>query len=193
MFELYNKADADNSTRTKLSCDLYDEGNNRIVEFVQFEYSDFNRWGKPKVLTDLVFSRFYLPEMYTHITSKTRLKNYIIESMDEEFNIIEKIADMTDKQDHISISLPTSIYPHRRGVPTSFRRIKDTQYPLIVMMNGKDVSRAFIDFEDFEDRAVKTAYEALINGKMPEVKNDIFYIDGVKELHEQIDSGDFIK
>jgi len=43
-----------------------------------------------------------------------------------------------------------------------------------------------MDFGDFEYRAVETAYQALLLGKMPKSKNDIFYIDGIEALHEKI-------
>ena len=56
----------------------------------------------------------------------------------------------------------------------------------ILKVNGEDVSRAFIDFGDFKENAVATAYQSLVNGKIPQSTNDIFYIDGVKSLHEEL-------
>ena len=186
MFELYYKADEDNATNTRLCCDIYDKNDNFIVEFHQFERSDFNKWGKPKALTDLIVTRYTLPEVYRHISSKGKLKDYVKNNVGENFDIIEKIEEMSKSKQRIVISLPTSMYHHKRGIPTSFRKVKDTHLPLIVNIDGKDVSSAFMDFGDYEYRAVETAYQALVKGNMPKSKNDIFYIDGVKSLHQEL-------
>lgn len=97
---------------------------------------------------------------------------------------------MSKLKHRIVISLPTSMYPHRRGVPTTARAIKDTYLPLIVSIDGKDVSSCFMDFGDFEHRAVDTAYQALIKGNMPKSTSDIFYIDGVESLHQELINGE---
>ena len=97
---------------------------------------------------------------------------------------------MSKSKHKIIISLPTSLTPHKRGVPTNFRVLKDTHLPLIVSIDGKDVSSRFIDFGDFEHSAVNTAYQALINGNMPKSKNDIFYIDGVVSLHKELNNNE---
>lgn len=186
MFELYYKADEDNTSNTRLCCDIYDKDNSLIIDFVQYERSDFNKWERPKVLTDLILTRFCLPEIYSHISSKGQLKSYIKKNIDENFDIIEKIEEVSKSKHKIVISLPTSMYSHKRGMPTSFRALKNTHLPLIVSIDGKDVSSNFIDFGDFEYSAVNTAYQALINGNMPKSKNDIFYIDGVESLHKEL-------
>lgn len=186
MFELYYKADEENTTNTKLCCDIYDKDNRLIINFIQYERSDFNKWGKPKVLTDLILTRFYLPEIYSHISSKGQLKSYIKNNIEENFDIIEKIEEMSESKHEIVISLPTSMYPHKRGIPSSFRTLKNTHLPLIVYIDEKDVSSNFMDFGDFEYNAVNTAYQALINGNIPKSKNDIFYIDGVESLHKEL-------
>ena len=59
MFELYYKADKDNTTNTRLCCNMYNKDNNFIIDFIQYERSDFNKWGRSKVLTDLILTRFY--------------------------------------------------------------------------------------------------------------------------------------
>ena len=186
MFELYYKADEDNTTNTRLCCDIYDKDNNFIIDFIQYERSDFNKWGKPKVLTDMILTRFYLPEIYRHISSKSKLKSYIKDNIDEDFSIIEKIEDMSKNKQRIVISLPTTIYPTRRGMPTSVRAAKDTHWPLIVKINDEDVSRAFMDFGDFGENAVSVAYQALLKGVMPSTAKDLFYIDGVKSLYDEL-------
>ncbi len=189
MIELYNQADNDNVTRSKFSFDISEREDSLLVEFMQSEYSDLNKWGKPKVLTDIVVNRFLLPEIYKHISSKDKLKKYITKSFDTDLDIVETIGSMATSKQNLVISLPTLVVPQTlRGIPTSFRRVKDTHLPLIVKINGEDVSSAFIDFGDFEDSAVQTAYQALINGNMPKPTHDIFYIDGVKSLHNELSS-----
>ena len=185
MVELYNQADKDNITRTKLSCDIQDKDNTFIVEFVQSEYSDLNKWKKPKVLTDMFITRYYLPEIFGHISSKRKFESYVNNNYGK-INIMEKIEEMSKSKQKIVISLPTTICPTRRGLPASVRAIKDTHWPLIVKINDEDVSRAFMDFGDFGENAVKVAYNALFNGVMPTSTKDLFYIDGVKSLHEEI-------
>lgn len=192
MHELYYKTDKDNTTSTKLSYDIYDKDNNLIIDFVQSERSDFNKWGKPKVLTDIIVNRFYLPEIYQHICSKSKLKSYIKANIDDDFSIIESIDDMSKHKQKIAISLPTSIYPTRRGIPTTTRAIKDTYLPLIVSINGEDVSHAFMDFGDFGENAVHVAYQSLLKGVMPSNSNHLFYIDGVKSLHDELNNEEMV-
>ena len=185
MIELYNQADKENITRTKLSCDIQDKDNSFVVEFVQSEFSDLNKWKKPKVLTDMFITRFYLPEIFSHISSKRKLESYIDNNYGK-INIMKTIEEMSKSKQIIVISLPTSIYPTRRGFPSSVRAIKDTHWPLIVKINDVDISRAFMDFGDFEENAVKVAYQALFKGVMPTSTKELFYIDGVKYLHDEL-------
>lgn len=187
-FELYNKADKDNLTRSKLTCDVFKKEDIFVVEFCQSEYSDLNKWHKPKVLTDMFVTRYYLPEIFGHIGSKVKLEKYISENWQTNPKMMERIEEMSKSKQSVSISLPTTIYPTRRGFPSSVRAVKDTHWPLIVKVNGEDVSRAFMDFGDFGENAVSVAYQALVGGNMPESKRDIFYIDGVKSLHEELSS-----
>ena len=185
MIELYNQADKDNITRTKLSCDIQNKDNTFIVEFVQSEFSDLNKWKKPKVLTDMFITRYYLPEIFGHISSKRKLESYISDNYGK-VDIMTKVEEMSKSKQKIIISLPTTIYPTRRGYPSSVRPVKDTYLPLIVKINDEDVSRAFMDFSDFDENAVRVAYQALFNGVMPNNTKDLFYIDGVKSLHEEM-------
>ena len=148
MIELYNQADKENITRTKLSCDVQNQDNAFIVEFVQSEFSDLNKWKKSKVLTDMFITRYYLPEIFSQISSKRKLESYIDDNYGK-INIMKTIEEMSKSKQKIVISLPTSVYPTRRGIPSSARAVKDTPWPLIVKINEEDVSRAFMDFGDF--------------------------------------------
>jgi len=107
MVELYNQADKNNITRTKLSCDIQDKDNTFIVEFVQSEYSDLNKWKKPKVLTDMFITRYYLPEIFGHISSKIKFESYVNDNYGK-INIMEKIEEMSISKQKIVISLPTT-------------------------------------------------------------------------------------
>ena len=93
---------------------------------------------------------------------------------------------MTYKVDNISISFPTTIYAHSRGMKTEIRGMKDTFLPLIVVVNDNDVSMDFWDFDLFGDKAVRVAYDALINGNIPESKNHFVDFSKIKELHDDL-------
>ena len=190
MFEWYYKADEDNTTDTRIMCDIYEKDNNIIIDFVQFERSDFNKWGKQKVLTDIIVNRFYLPEIYSYISFKSKIASYIKENFDEDFSVIQKIEEMSKSKRRLAISLPISMKPHKRGIPTNGRGVKDTYLPLIVSIDGIDVSKNFIDFGDFEHRAVDIAYQALMQGNMPKSKNDIFYGEGVESLYKNFSNNE---
>ena len=186
MIELYNQPnDKMNISRTTLSFDIQDKDNTFIVDFIQSEHSDLNKWGKPKVLTDMFITRYCLPEIFSHISSKRKLELYIRDNYGK-IDIMEKIEEMSKSKQKIVISLPTSIYPSRRGIPSSVRAIKDTHWPLIVKINDEDVSHAFMDFRDFDENAVTVAYQALFKGVMPSSTQDLFYIDGVKSLYQEL-------
>ena len=117
--------------------------------------------------------------------SKRKLESYIRDNYDK-IDIMEKIEEMAKSKQKIVISLPTSIYPSRRGIPSSVRAIKDTHWSLIVKINDEDVSHAFMDFRDFAENAVSVAYQALCKGIMPSSTQDLFYIDGVKSLYQEL-------
>lgn len=185
-FELFCEADEDNITRSRLVCDVYKKGNEVVVEFTQFERSDLNKWGKPKVLTDVYVTLFYMPEVFNQTCSLLKLGNYIKDNYDGTYNIVDEISKFAKVKNNIIISMPTSTYLNERGLPVSPRAIKDTYLPLIVNVNGKDVSEAFMDFGDYQDEAASKAYSALVQGVMPKNKNHIFYIDGVKALYDDL-------
>lgn len=190
MFELYYKSDADNTTSSRLCCEIYDKDGNFIIDFLMFDRSDFNKWGKPKVLTDLIVTRLTLPAIIHEISSKEKLKSYIKNNFDENLDFIEKIEEIAESKNHIAISLPTTLYPRKRGIPTSVRPVKDTFWPLIVTIDGQDVSNCFMDFFEFEDTAVDTAYQALFKGIMPKSKKDIFYTKGIEDLHSKLNNAE---
>ena len=136
--------------------------------------------------------RFYLPPFFTDPAIRKKLAKYIIANYHKNGSAPDKIQTMSKSMHRIAISMPTTIYPRKMGFPTSARGYKDTCWPLIVKIDDIDVSSNFMDFEEFEDLKVQKAYQALLNGAMPESKNDLFYIDGVKELHQKLKSGNTI-
>ena len=119
-----------------------------------------------------------------------RMKRYISVKFTPNLKIIEKIEKMSEKIDEVSISLPTSRHTHSRGIPTNDRMFKNTFLPLIVCINGKDVSRDFGDFDIFESNAVNVAYQALIKGEIPTSNNDLVDFYGVQKLHQQLIQGE---
>lgn len=186
MFELNFEVYGDNIANSRLCCDIYEKGRNIVVEFIQYNRSDLNKWQKPKVLTDLYVKKFILPESISEICSKGRLKSYIKNNLDADLTIVDKIEALAKSKQSISISLPTTIYSSYRGIKTGARGVKDSYLPLIVKLNGEDVSFNFMDFGEYGENIVEVAYRAMTKGCIPYTKNDLFYIDGVKSLHEQI-------
>ena len=187
MTELFSKV-REEGLSTKFSFDVSEQEDGLVVEFIQSEFSDFNKWKKPQVLTDLFISRYLLPSAYSRIDNKgTNIKKFILQNFGADLQVVKDIDEMSKSVSRISISLPTSYYPlDRSGLPTTVRRIKNTYLPLLVHINDVDVSMEFMDFGEFGSDAVQVAYDALLKGKKPKVQNDIFYFTGVELLHKEL-------
>ena len=166
-----------------------------VVSFIQSNYSDNNKWYKNQLLTDVFVTRCKLANAYSKLdpTGKQTI-SYIKENFSDDLSIIDEIKGLSKKCSKVFISLPTATYSHRKGVPTDFRRCKDTFLPLIVRIGDRDVSRAFMDFDVFGPEAVNTAYEVLINGKTIHSKNDLVNLHDAQQLHKEYfgDSDDII-
>jgi len=158
-----------------------------VVEFVKSYFSDYNKWKESQVLTDLRIDRYLLPSVYGKLDPKgLRLRKYIISHFDTNLQVIKDIEGLSKSHNHISISMPTSKYIlDARGFPKSTRPVKNSIFPLIVNINDRDVSSAFMDFGDFGSNAVKVAYDALIKGNLPISNKDLFYKKGVEQLHKE--------
>ena len=111
---------------------------------------------------------------------------YVRDTFSEDLSVIEEIHKLSKESNEIVISLPTSRHAHSRGIPTNDRMFKNTFLPLIVSINGEDVSRDFWDFDTFESNAVNVAYQALIKGEIPTSNNDLVDFYGVQKLHQQL-------
>lgn len=185
-FNLCKKTDEENLTTSRLTCEVLKRGDDYIVEFTEFIKSDVNKWNKKDVLTDVKVTLFYLPEIFKSISSRMALETYIRENWNKNPRILNQIEELSKSKCDINISFPTSYQTNQRGVPTSLRPVKDSFLPLIVDINGKDVSRAFVDFSDFGDDAVRVAYQALVLGQDIKSEKDIFSIDEVVALHESL-------
>lgn len=184
----------DNGDTTIYSFDSQlDNSGNVYVTFIRSEFSDGNKWKEIQVLTDIEVIRCRLSNIYSFSDPKgAKLKQYIVENFTKNSNIISDVTKLSDKVDKINISLPTSTYSHKRGNPTSVRAFKNSFLPLLVDINGQDASRAFQDFDIFGSKAVNVAFEALINGKKPKVKNDFIDLYQVGFIRTQIFGTSFI-
>ena len=156
--------------------------------FIKSEFSDANKWNEIQVLTDVSIKRCQIAELYKD-KNPNRIKKYISCKFTADLKIMVEIAKMSDKVDEITISLPTSVCPHKRGLPTSVRAFKNSFLPLLVDINGEDASRAFQDFDMFGSKAVNVAFDALINGKRPNVKNYLFDFYQIGFLRNKVFGG----
>ena len=156
---------------TVFECQARLEEGKLVVYFIKSDFTDANKWNEVNVLTDVVVKRCQIADLYKD-KNPDRIKKYISFKYTESLKIMDEIEKMSDKVDEITISLPTSVYSHKRGLATSVRAFKNSFLPLLVDINGEDASRAFQDFDMFGSKAVNVAFDALINGKRPNVKND---------------------
>jgi len=156
---------------TVFECQARLEEGKLVVYFIKSDFTDANKWNEVNVLTDVVIKRYQIADLYKD-KNPDRIKKYISCKYTESLKIMGEIEKISDKVDEITISLSTSVYSHKRGLATSVRAFKNSFLPLLVDINGEDASRAFQDFDMFGSRAVNVAYNALINGKRPNVKND---------------------
>ena len=168
-----------------IECDVTLENNKLVVYFIKSQFSDANKWNETLVLTDKFVKRCEISSIYKD-KNCDRMKRYIGCKFTPNLKIIEKIEEMSEKIDEVSISLPTSRHAHSRGIQTNDRMFKNTFLPLIVSINGEDVSRDFWDFDTFESNAVNVAYQALIKGEIPTSNNDLVDFYGVQKLHQQL-------
>ncbi|MBE7074165.1 MAG: hypothetical protein E7379_03650 [Clostridiales bacterium] len=157
-----------------------------VLTFVQEVFSDNNKWGEKKVLTDVRLTRFKLFEAYSALDpTGEKTIEYLTKQATGENDIVQEMKKLSKETEEIIISLPTSRHSHSRGIPTNDRMFKNTFLPLIVNINGKDVSRDFWNFDIFESNAVNVAYQALIKGEIPTSNNDLVDFYGVQKLHQQ--------
>lgn len=186
MIELLNKKH-ENGDTTTIKFNVKPTGKDVIATFVVAEFSDCNRWRKEQVLTDIFITRCKLLNAYCELdpTGEKTIR-YISKEFTEELVVAEEMQKLSKQVDNISISLPTSRHSHSRGIPTNDRMFKNTFLPLIVNINGKDVSRYFWDFDTFESNAVNVAYQALVKGEIPKTNNDFIDFSGVQQLHQQL-------
>lgn len=185
MIELLNRKYQNGDTVTiQVKVDASKKG--LIVSFIQSNYSDNNKWSKKQVLTDMFITRCKLANAYSKLdpTGKQTIR-YIKENFSDDLSVIDEIKGLSKKCSKVFISLPTSTYPYRKGVPTDFRRCKDTFLPLIVRIGDINISKAFMDFDVFGSDAVNTAYEVLINGKTIHSTNDLINLHEAQLLHKE--------
>lgn len=100
--------------------------------------------------------------------------------------VIDEIENMSIDKKEITISLPTSTYATTRGVKSSTSMKRNNFYPLVVSVDGKDLSGCLWEFELFGSKAVNVAYDALLNGNIPKSDNPLcdFYL--VEKLSKEL-------
>ncbi len=168
------------------------ESNSMVVYFIKSEFSDANKWNEIQVLTDVFIKRCQIADLYKD-KNCNRIKRYISSRFTTDLKIMDKIAQMSEKVDEITISLPASVCPHKRGLPTSVRTFKNSFLPLLVDINGEDASRAFQDFDVFGSQAVNVAFDSLINGTRPKVENDLIDFYQIGFLRNKIFGSEITK
>lgn len=157
-------------------------GKDIVVEFSQTNRGGENKWHNASVVTDMIIKRMVMSGDCGKDIQQ--LKSYIAENFSEDLHVVDELEKSAKKVDNVSISLPTTIYAHSRGMKTESRGMKDTFLPLIVVINDNDVSMDFWDFDLFGYKAVSTAYDALINGNIPESRNHFVDFSKIKEIHD---------
>ena len=186
MVELFNKTYA-NGDVVKVRYSVKSNYKDIVVTFIQENYSDNNKWGKKQVLTDLTFTRHRLLMSYCQVDpTGEKISKYIKENFKEGAFVAKKVQKFARESNSIKISLPTSKFACNRGIPTDCRMFKETFFPLIVTIDGRDESRCFMDFDVFGSDAVDMAYQSLVNDKKIKSDNDIKSFIGVKLLHKKI-------
>ena len=185
MIEAINKRHP-NGGITKVKYSVKSNYKDMIVTFVVEEYSNNTR-GKERALTNISFVRYKILMSYCQLDpTGEKMTNYIKQNLNDSLSVIDKIRKYSMMSNTIEISLPTSGFACPRGMTTACSMFKNTSLPLIVTIDGRDVSRMFKDFNVFEDKAVKMAYDALIDDNYLESGCDLDNFSKVTMLHKQI-------
>ena len=178
MIELFKRTE--NGMTTKIEFDVVKNNNGIYVDFVRSEYSDYNKWKNPNVLTDKFLERCYLDSTYLTVDPTGEVtKKYIREKFSKEAKVIKEIEQLSSHIDYVEISLPTSVLAHN-----SVRGFKDTFLPLIVRLNNEDVSIQFMDYDTFGPKAVEVAFDSVVNGNIPKSDKELVDFEGVRDLHD---------
>ena len=184
--ELYKNI-YDSGDRVLFECNVKIENGKVIVYFIKSEFSNRNKWNEDDVLTDVFIKRCELANIYCQADKDGKKTiRYIKDCFKPDLRIVKEIEKISDKVDEITISLPASVCPHKKGLPTSVRAFKNSFLPLLVDINGEDASRVFQDFDVFGSKAVNVAYDALINGKEPKIENDFIEFYRIGFLRNKI-------
>lgn len=176
------KKDYCNGNALAINVEIKEYRKQLVILFIKSAYSNRNKWNEKDVLTDVEVKRCQLSKIYINSdpTGKNLL-DYIDKCKNNYEKVVKEVEKLSDKTDKIYIGLPTST-----TLFGEFRKIKDTFRPLLVILNAEDVSVFFQDFDIFGSKAVQVAYDALINGKNPNINNDLFSIYQIGCLHNKI-------
>lgn len=180
--------ESENGESKQLDFDVKVEDGKIVVEFLQKNYTDHNKWNEKQVLCDLFLNRYVLLDICSKLDpTGEQIKKFIIETYPDCVTKENQIQKMSQSAEEVAIMLPTGRYAHTsRGIPTSIRKYKNTFLPLMVFIDGEDVSRTFQDFYVFGSKAVDVAFDALVNGNIPESKQELVDFSGLEELHQNL-------
>ena len=175
MTNLFNESLDGESKR--LDFDVKVEDGKIVVEFLQKNYTDRNKWNEKHVLSDLFLNRYVLLDICSKLDpTGEQIKKFIIETYPDCVTKENQIQKMSQSAEEVAIVLPTSY-------SVGLRKSKNTFLPLMVFIDGKDVSRTSQDFDIFGSKVVDVAFDALVNGNIPEIKQELVDFSGIENLH----------
>ena len=174
-----------NGTTTKVEGVVEKQKGDVVVEFIQKVYSGYNKWHNQTVLTDMFIKRYVMKdEVKEKDPYGSDLKQYIKDTYgDKDVDLEKVVSDMSKQSNYITISLPTSKYALSSASSKVFHNI---HLPLIVNIDGKDVSSMFWDFDMFDQKCVDVAYKALVKGEMPNANNNLVNYSDIEKLHAKL-------
>ena len=146
-----------------------------MFDFVQKLYTDNNKWGKKGVFSDVIINRCQLKDILDFIgIDKEDFKKTLNNDFQDTVGLEDIIGSLKSSM-LMKVSLPHRTILVDRGCKKDFRGYKDTFYPVSVTVKPNeysDFSRYFMDFYDYEEKAVDEAYKVLTESNYPADLND---------------------
>lgn len=134
-----------------------------LVEYRMIATSGNNKWGKDGVVTDLIIERCALTN--AQLRRLDLRKNHLEKDIELRFERDGDLDFIHDFMRGSEFSSQTTIkLPHRFKAGIKGREprdIKDSFYPVKVIIDGEDVSRAFEAFDQFGSDIVTTTGDAI--------------------------------
>ena len=164
-----------------------------LVEFRMIATSDNNKWRKPGVVTDIIIERCALTNQQLRRLGIN--KNHAekdIERLFEKTGDLDFIHDFMKASQfstQVSVKLPRRFKAGIKGREP--RDIKDTFYPVSVIIDGEDVSRAFETFDSFGSDVVTVASDALFGDfDFRRLKTELSNVEDLLAIRNSINSAE---